>query len=71
MTHEQIDHWFQHHPPQDLATVNKYHAVREAGKQFALAILEHTPPSADQTAAIRHVRDAVMTANAAIACEGK
>lgn len=71
MTNEDIEHWFLHHPPQDLATINRYAAVREAGKQLALTILEHTPPSADQTAAIRKVREAVMTANAAIACEGK
>lgn len=71
MTQEQINHWFQHHPPQDLATVNQYHAVREAGKALALVILEQTPAGADQAAAIRKVREAVMTANAAIACEGK
>ncbi len=71
MTKEQVEHWFLHHPPQDLATINRYAAVREAGKQLALTILEHTPAGADQTAAIRKVREAVMTANAAIACEGK
>lgn len=71
MTPEQIEHWFTHHPPTDLATINRYHAVREAGKQLALVILAHTPVGADQAAAIRKVREAVMTANAAIACEGK
>lgn len=30
-----------------------------------------TPPSADQTAAIRKVREAVFTANSARACKGK
>jgi len=38
--------------------------------ELALVILEHTPPSADQSAAIRKVREAVMTANASIACGG-
>jgi len=70
MTKEQIDNWFTHHPPTDLATINRYHAIREAGKVLALAIVEHTPAGADQAAAIRKVREAVMTANAAIACEG-
>jgi hypothetical protein len=34
-------------------------------------IVALTPPSADQTAAIRKVREAVFTANAAIACGGR
>ena len=32
-------------------------------------ILLNTPPCADQSAAIRLVREAVMTANASIVCE--
>lgn len=71
MTNEQIDNWFTHHPPQNLTTINQYHAIREAGKALAYAILDNAPAGADQTAAIRKVREAVMTANAAIACEGR
>jgi len=37
---------------------------------FAQAILMDTPSGPDQTTAIRKVREAVMTANAAIACGG-
>jgi hypothetical protein len=37
---------------------------------LAEAILENTPQCADQQAALRHVREAVMTANAAVALEG-
>lgn len=70
MTEEQITNWFTHHPPTG-DQVGKYENIRRAGFLFAKIILEDTPPGADQTAAIRHVRDAVMTANAAIACEGK
>jgi len=33
-------------------------------------LIDNTPTSADQTAAIRLLREAVMTANAAIALEG-
>jgi hypothetical protein len=69
MTPEQIENWFTHHPPADLATINRYHAIREVGRAMALTILEQTPSGADQAAAIRKVREAVMTANAAIACE--
>jgi hypothetical protein len=62
--------WFTHHPPgpDDL---RRYEAVREAGKALAAAIVDNTPPSADQSAAVRKVREAVMTANAAVACGGR
>ena len=70
VTTAQIDNWFTHHPPSE-AQAEFYVALRNAGRDFALAILSLTPPGADQTAAIRKVREAVMTANAAIACGGK
>lgn len=71
ITGSQLETWFSHHPPKDEATVQRYAKVRQAGKDLAITILENTPPSADQSAAIRKVREAVMTANAAIACEGQ
>jgi hypothetical protein len=62
---------FRHHPPTIGGREEEaYAAVRAAGKTLALAILAVTPRSADQTAAIRKVREAVMTANAAIALGG-
>lgn len=64
-----LDNWFTYHPPTGPEQTAKYVELREAAKTFAEAIVRLTPPSADQTAAIRHVREAVMTANAAIACE--
>jgi len=67
---EKIENWFTYHPPTP-GQPEKYVAIRDAGKALALAIAQHAPPSADQTAAIRKVREAVMTANAAIACDGK
>lgn len=70
-TKDHLDNWFMHHPPRDEETVKKYEQLRAAGRAFAEVIASLTPPSADQTAAIRKVREAVMTANAAIACEGK
>lgn len=45
-------------------------AVREAAKEFAKVVLANTPPSADQSTAVRRIREAVMTANAAIALDG-
>ena len=51
--------------------VERYQAVRVAARAFAKVILENTLSCPDQTAAIRKVREAVMTANAAIALGGK
>jgi hypothetical protein len=47
-----------------------YEAIRKKARELAETILEVTPMSADQQAALRHVREAVMTANAAIALKG-
>ena len=48
----------------------RYEAIRSAAKVLAQAIIDNTPACADQTAAIRKVREAVMTANASIALKG-
>lgn len=70
MTTDQIDNWFTYHAPtsDDLVAYDK---LRSSAKAFASAINEICPESADKTAAIRKVREAVMTANASIACRGK
>ncbi len=70
ITKENLDNWFTHHPPME-GQPEKYVKLRLAGRALAEAIVELTPPSADQTAAVRKVREAVFTANAAIACDGK
>lgn len=70
ITSEMLDNWFTDHASTE-AQKAEYLAIRDAGRAFAVVIATNTPPSADQTAAIRKVREAVMTANAAIACEGK
>ncbi len=67
MTEKELDNLFSYHPPKGNQ-VNRYNDIREVGRLFAKTILDSTPPGADQTAAIRKVREAVMTANAAIAC---
>jgi hypothetical protein len=64
-----LDAWFTYHaatPEQ----AQSYEAIRRAARELAEVIVYHTPGSADQTAALRKVREAVMTANAAIACGG-
>lgn len=67
---DHVDNWFMYHSPTPEQTP-KYEAIREAGKHLAQVILDNTPASADQSDAIRKVREAVMTANASIACDGK
>ncbi|HEY4104717.1 MAG TPA: hypothetical protein VGM44_12540 [Polyangiaceae bacterium] len=61
---------FEHHQPTKEKLVH-YDAVHAAAKAFAEVLLKHTPPSEDQAAALRLLREATMTANAAIALDGR
>lgn len=70
MSYFDLDHIFTYHCPNPVQQEN-YAKIREAAKAFAQVILDTTPNCADQTVAIRLVREAVMTANAAIALEGR
>lgn len=45
--------------------------IREIGLKLAETIVLYCPPCADRSAAVRKVREAVMTANTTIALEGK
>jgi hypothetical protein len=67
MTKEDLNNLFIYHAPKGDQT-ERYQKIRDKAKELAELILECAPQSADQTAAIRKVREAVMTANAAIAC---
>jgi len=69
-TKESLEPIFTYQPPTP-EQIPKYVLIRDAAKAFANVVLENTPPSADQTAAIRKIREAVMTANASIALGGK
>ena len=62
----EIENWFTYHD--DPNKVPKYKAIREAAKYLAQVIVDNAPECADTTAAIRKLRESVMTANAAIAC---
>jgi hypothetical protein len=70
ITHEQLENWFTYHAPEGDQQ-KQYVAIREAGLALAKVIVANSPASADQTAAIRKVREAVMTANQSIACKGQ
>jgi hypothetical protein len=65
-----IEHIFSYHAPKE-GQPGQYEAIRAAAKDLAKVILTNTLPGADQTAAIRKLRECVMTANASIALEGR
>jgi hypothetical protein len=67
---EKVSDLFTYHPPRE-EQVLKYVAVRDAAKHLAMVILHHVPAGADRTAAIRLLRECVMTSNAAIALDGR
>jgi hypothetical protein len=65
-----INNIFTYHSPTP-DQLPKYEAIRAKAKELGQVIVDNTPAGADQTAAIRLLREAVMTANAAIALDGK
>ena len=67
---KKLDELFTYHPPENDEQLRGYNAVRQWGLALAKVICEFTPKGSDQSAAIRKVREAVMTANAAIALKG-
>lgn len=64
-----LDEIFKYHSPTPDDTL-VYEALRAAAKVFAKVVLDSTPMCADQSAAIRLIREALMTANASIALKG-
>lgn len=66
-TQANLDNLFSYHKPFGDQS-NRYEALRSKAKELAVLILKATPRSADQQAALRKLRECVMTANAAIAC---
>lgn len=70
MTDAHLDNWFTYHAP-SADQLPKYLAIREAGRVFAAVVIANTPESADQSVAIRKIRETVMISNQAIACGGK
>jgi hypothetical protein len=70
MTPEIIEEYFTYHAPTD-EQIEKLTVVRTFAKALAHTINDNVPECADKTAAIRKLRECVMTANAAIVLEGK
>ena len=62
-----IDNWFTYHKPTE-DQIESYSELREMAKVMAQAIDLLVPDGADKSAALRKLRECVMTANAGIAC---
>ena len=60
-----IDNYFEYHAPTE-EQIQRMKVIRNAAKALAMAIINNSPRSADQSSAIRHLRNAVMEANASI-----
>jgi hypothetical protein len=66
-TAEELDEWFDHHPP----TPNKiiqHETVRAGAKHYAAQLLLAVPPGVERENALSFLRTAAMWANAGIAC---
>lgn len=68
MTIVEIEEYFTYHAPKGDQQ-ERYEKLRAKAKELAFEIVKCTPPSADQTAAIRKLRECIFTANASIALE--
>lgn len=70
MDRDQIDieQLFTYHKPTGDQP-ERYESLRAKAKELAREIVRVCPPSADRTAAMRKLRECVMTANASIALE--
>ena len=60
--------FFTYHGPRGDQSA-RYEAIRTAALEFARVLVANTKKSADQSAAIRKLRECVMTANASINLE--
>lgn len=60
---DKIFHIHQMKPDDSIKLVK----IREAAMAFAQVVLSNTPPCPDQDEAVRKIREAVWTANAAVA----
>ena len=66
-----IVNWFMYHAPTP-EQVEKYQVLRDKAKELAYLIVDLVPEGPisgpDKTSALRLLRQAIMTANAGIAC---
>ena len=62
-----IENWFSYHAPTSEQLI-AYEDIRKAAKTYAEVVNKYAPDSADKTAAMRKIRESVMAANLAVAC---
>lgn len=65
-----LDNLFTYHAPHG-DQVQRFALIREQGRVLAGAVADFAPPSPERSTAIAKIREAVMWANAAIACHEK
>lgn len=65
---EVIETSFTYHAPNETQ-IPRYHILREEAKKLAYIIAQNVPDSAEKTLARRHLEQAIMWANKAIAHE--
>lgn len=70
LSHTDIDNIFSFHPPKNDETKDAHEAVRRACRDAAHTIKSITPDCAEQTTSLRGLQEAMMYANAALACHG-
>jgi hypothetical protein len=70
VTKENLHDVISYHAP-DQAGLDAIQKIRDATEALISTILENAPSSADQNAAVRKAREAMMTANAAIVLKGE
>jgi hypothetical protein len=69
-TDEYLDHVFSYHPPATKQTEATYETIRAHAREFFKVLNKLVPDGPDKAAALRHVREAVWTANAGVALDG-
>jgi hypothetical protein len=62
-----VERWFTYQAPEP-EDIEKLRAIRAGAKALAHVILANTPSGAEQSAAVRKLREVVTTANSAIVC---
>ena len=67
MDKKELENVFTYHAPTP-DQVKDYAKIRSEGKRLATIITKLCPDSREKSIAIRKIREAVMWANAAIAC---
>lgn len=67
MDNKSLTNWFSYHAP-NPDQLKAYTDIRNKARELADLFNAYVPDCADKTAAMRHLRETVMTMNLAIAC---